>query len=53
MCAYDGLQVQDLGAVWRRDGADNRLDKVGALIPLEDGFAEVGGGNKSVCGGVR
>jgi hypothetical protein len=36
--------VQGGGAVWRRGGADSRLDKVGALIPPEDGFTGDGGG---------
>jgi hypothetical protein len=36
----------------RHGGADSRLDKVGSLIPPKDGFAEDGGGNRSVCGGV-
>jgi hypothetical protein len=36
--------VQGGGAVWRRGGVDNRLDKVSALIHPEDGFAEDSGG---------
>jgi hypothetical protein len=45
--------VQGGGAIWHHGGVDSRLDKIGALIPPEDGFAEDGGGNRSVCGGQR
>jgi hypothetical protein len=45
--------VQGGGAIWRCGGADSRLDKVDVLIPFEDGFAEDGGGNRSVCGGAH
>jgi hypothetical protein len=47
------MKVHGGGALWCRGGADSRLDKVGALISPDDGFAEEGGSNRSVCGGVR
>jgi hypothetical protein len=41
----DDLQVQGGGAFWCRGGADSRLDKIDALIPPENWFAEDGSGN--------
>jgi hypothetical protein len=46
--SHDDLQVQGGGTVWRHGGADSRPVKVGVLISPEDGFTEVGGGNR-VC----
>jgi hypothetical protein len=49
----DDLQMQYEGVVWRRGGANSRLEKVGALIPPKGGLAEDSGSNKSVCGGAH
>jgi hypothetical protein len=50
---WDDVCVQDGGAIWHHGGIDGRSYKVNAMISLEAGVEEDGGGNFcGVCVGV-